>query len=161
MALAAVHGHIGRYRIVLRSLNDATVASDGWDPGQTNANADLAAKDQRTIGYLGDLNSGASAVSLPVLNRARIPQISPLSTAVGLTEGGPEAQPGEPQKYYPTMIRTFARVIPNDKVQAAVQVQRSSARPAAVTCSCSTTIRTTAATPPTPSRWRPSGPAST
>ena len=122
MALADVHGHVGRYTIVLRSLNDATVASHGWDPGQTNANADLAAKDQRTIGYVGDLNSGASAVSLPVLNRARIPQISPLSTAVGLTEGGPEAQPGEPQKYYPTMIRTFARVIPNDKVQAAVQV---------------------------------------
>jgi branched-chain amino acid transport system substrate-binding protein len=122
MALAAVHGHIGRFAISLRSLNDATVHSDGWDPGQTNANADVAADDQRTIGYLGDLNSGASAVSLPILNRARIPQISPLSTAVGLTEGGDEAQPGEPQKYYPTMIRTFARVVPNDRIQSTVQV---------------------------------------
>lgn len=122
MALAAVHGRIGRYTITLHALDDATVSSHGWDPGQTTANAGLVAKDPRSIGYVGDLNSGASAVSLPVLNRADIPQISPLSTAVGLTDSGPEASPGEPQKYYPTMTRTFARVIPNDIVQSAVQV---------------------------------------
>jgi branched-chain amino acid transport system substrate-binding protein len=122
MALAAVHGRIGRYRIVLRSLDDATRSSHGWNPGQTNTNATLAARDGRTIGYLGDLNSGASAVSLPVLNRARIPQISPLSTAVGLTQGGAEAQPGEPERYYPAITRTFARIVPDDTVQSAVQV---------------------------------------
>jgi branched-chain amino acid transport system substrate-binding protein len=122
LALAAVHGRVGRYTVTLHALNDATVASHGWDPGQTTANATLAAKDTRTIGYLGDLNSGASAVSIPILNRADIPQISPLSTAVGLTRGGPEASPGEPEKYYPAMRRTFARVVPNDRVQSAVQV---------------------------------------
>jgi branched-chain amino acid transport system substrate-binding protein len=31
--------------------------------------------------------------------------------------------PGEPQKYYPTGVRTFARVVPNDSVQAAAQVR--------------------------------------
>ena len=122
MALAQAHGRVGRYSISLRALDDATVKSHGWDPGQTNANAALAAKDTRTIGYLGDLNSGASAISLPILNRADIPQISPLSTAVGLTRGGPEAAPGEPEKYYPAMRRTFARVVPNDRVQSAVLV---------------------------------------
>ena len=135
MALAAVHGRVGRYPIVLRSLNDATHSSDGWDPGQTTVNATRAAGDMRTIGYLGDLNSGASAVSLPILNRAHIPQISPLSTAVGLTRGGPEASPGEPQKYYPAMTRTFARVVPNDVVQSAIQIalqQRAGCRRAYV-----------------------------
>ena len=122
MALAAVHGRVGRYTIVLRSLDDATRSSDGWDPGQTTVDATRAGRDARTIGYLGDLNSGASAVSLPILNRAHIPQISPLSTAVGLTRGGPEASPGEPQKYYPAMARTFARVVPSDLVQSAVQI---------------------------------------
>lgn len=122
MALAQAQGHVGDYTITLRARDDATVASHGWDPGQTTANATLAAKDTRTIGYLGDLNSGASAVSLPILNRADIPQISPLSTAVGLTRGGPEASPGEPEKYYPAMRRTFARVVPNDIVQSAVLV---------------------------------------
>lgn len=122
MALQAVGGRIGRYRIALRSLDDATVARDGADPGQASANARLAVRDPTTIGYVGDLNSGATAVAIPLLSQAGIPQISPASTAVGLTEGGNEASPGEPQKYYPTGLRTFARVIPNDSVQATAQV---------------------------------------
>jgi branched-chain amino acid transport system substrate-binding protein len=122
VALAAAHGRVGRYTITLRALSDATVASDGADPGRTSANAELADQDPRTIGYLGDLDSGATAISLPLLNRADIPQISPLSTALGLTRGGPQASPGEPEKYYPSGIRTFARVVPNDAVQSAVQV---------------------------------------
>jgi branched-chain amino acid transport system substrate-binding protein len=123
MALAAVGGRIGRYRIALRPLNDATVAAGGWDPGQTSANARLAILDRTTIAYLGDLNSGATAVSIPLLSRAGVPQVSPASTAVGLTRGGDEASPGEPQKYYPTGLRTFVRVIANDSVQAAVQAR--------------------------------------
>jgi branched-chain amino acid transport system substrate-binding protein len=123
LALDSVHGHIGRYRIALRELDDATPQSGAWDPGQTTLNVRQAITDPTTIGYLGEFNSGASAVSVPLLNRAGIPQISPSSTAVGLTKGGPEASPGEPEKYYPTGTRTFARVVPNDSVQAAVQVK--------------------------------------
>jgi branched-chain amino acid transport system substrate-binding protein len=123
MALAAVHGRVGRYRIVLRALDDATRGSRGWNPGQTDTIATRAARDARTIGYIGDLASGASAVSLPILNRAHIPQVSPLATAVGLTRGGAEASPGEPERYYPARTRTFARVVPNDSVQSAVQVR--------------------------------------
>jgi branched-chain amino acid transport system substrate-binding protein len=123
MALAAIGGRIGRYRIALRTLNDATAARGGWDPGQTSANARQAILDRTTIGYLGDLNSGATAVSIPLLSRAGVPQVSPASTAVGLTQGGDEASPGEPQKYYPTGLRTFVRVIANDSVQAAVQAR--------------------------------------
>ena len=128
LALSDVHGHIGRYHIVFRPLNDATPARGEWDPGQTTVNLRLVSRDATTIGYVGDLNSGASAVSIPVLNRLDIPQISPYSSAVGLTSAGPGASPGEPQKYYPTGIRTFARVIPSDLIQAEVQVtlQRSS-----------------------------------
>lgn len=127
MALAAVGGRIGRYRIVLHALDDATISSHGWDPGQTTINARAAILDPTTIGYVGDLNSGATAIALPLLSRAGVPQISPTSTAVGLTEASQGASPGEPQKYYPTNVRTFARVVPNDGVQAAVQVaiQRS------------------------------------
>ncbi len=123
MALDAAHRRVGSYRIVLRVVNDATVPSRGWDPGQTSANARRAVADPSTIGYIGEVNSGASAISIPLLNRAGIPQVSPSSTAVGLTTGGPEAAPGEPQKYYPSLTRTFARVVPNDAVQAAVQAR--------------------------------------
>lgn len=123
MALADVNGRIGKYRIVLKSLDDSTAKRGTWDPVQTTVNAHKAADDNSAIGYIGEFNSGASAISIPVLNRAGIPQISPTSTAVGLTSGAVGAAPGEPAKYYPTGIRTFARVIPSDAVEAAAQVR--------------------------------------
>ena len=123
LALAAAHGRVGSYRVELKQLDDATPQSQGWDPNQTTANARIAAQDPTTIGYLGDFNSGASAVSIPLLNRVGIPQISPGSTAVGLTTAGPGASPGEPEKYYPTGIRTFARVVPTDAGQAQALVR--------------------------------------
>jgi branched-chain amino acid transport system substrate-binding protein len=123
VALDQIGGRIGRYRILLQALDDSTVQRGEWDPGQTTLNARGAALDTTTIGYLGELNSGASAISIPILNRAGIPQVSPASSAVGLTTSGPGASPGEPQKYYPTGIRTFARVVPSDAVQAVAQVK--------------------------------------
>jgi branched-chain amino acid transport system substrate-binding protein len=123
LALAQVHNRIGRYRIAFVSLDDATVRRGAWDPGQTTRGARVAAADPTAIGYLGEVDSGASAISIPILNRAEIPQVSAASTAVGLTSSGPGASPGEPQKYYPTNIRTFARVVPNDSVQAVAQVR--------------------------------------
>jgi len=123
IALADAHDAVGHYRIVLHPLDDATVSSRGWNPGQTTVNARAAIKNPSTVGYIGDLNSGATAVAIPLLNRADMPQISPTSTAVGLTEGGLQAAPGEPQKYYPDKRRTFVRVIPSDRIQSGVQVQ--------------------------------------
>jgi branched-chain amino acid transport system substrate-binding protein len=123
LALAQVSGRIGKYQIVLKSLDDSTVQRGEWDPGQTTINARLAAQDKTTIGYIGEFNSGASAVSIPLLNRVGIAQISPASTAVGLTTNAAGASPGEPQKYYPTGTRTYARVVPNDAVQAVAQTR--------------------------------------
>ena len=123
LALDQMHSQIGEYRIALKVLDDATVARGGWDPGQTTINVRAAVLDPTTIGYVGDYNSGASAISIPPLNRAGIPQVSPTSAAVGLTSSTLGAQPGEPQKYYPTGIRTFARVVPNDRIQAIAQVR--------------------------------------
>jgi branched-chain amino acid transport system substrate-binding protein len=128
LALRMAHGHVGPYRITLKPVNDANIQTGTWDPGLTTANVHAAMLDRSLIGYIGDFNSGASAVSIPLLNRMGIPQISPTSSAVGLTQGGPEASPGEPAKYYPTGRRTFARVVPSDTVQAAVlaRLQRES-----------------------------------
>lgn len=123
MALAEAKARIGPYRVRLRVLDDSTLPSDGWDPNQTTLNARLAAQDPSAIGYVGDLNSGASAISIPILNRVGIPQVSPGSSAVGLTTTGPGAAPGEPQKYYPSGQRTFVRVVPTDAREAVALVQ--------------------------------------
>ncbi|MBV9804856.1 MAG: branched-chain amino acid ABC transporter substrate-binding protein [Solirubrobacterales bacterium] len=123
LALAQAHNRVGKYRLRLAVLDDATIARGGWDPGQTTVNARTAVLDPTTIAYLGEMNSGASAVSIPPLNRAGIPQVSPTSSAVGLTAATAVTFPGEPQKYYPTGVRTFVRVVPNDTIQAIAQVR--------------------------------------
>ena len=64
MALAAVRGRIGRYRIALRSLDDATVKAEGWDPGQTEINARLAIGGQPAQGMVV-LNSDGSFTYTP------------------------------------------------------------------------------------------------
>jgi branched-chain amino acid transport system substrate-binding protein len=102
------------------SLDDATPAEGKWEAGQVSSNARTAAQNKNTILYLGEFNSGATAVSLPILNRSGILQISPSNTAVGLTKKSPD--PAEPAKYYPTGKRTYGRVVPADNIQSAAQV---------------------------------------
>jgi branched-chain amino acid transport system substrate-binding protein len=123
LALTQIGSKLGRYRITLKELDDTIAPAAKWDPGQTSANAHQAAGDPTTIGYIGELNSAASAISLPILNQAEIPEISPANGAVGLTTSAPGTSPGEPAKYYPTGKRTYARVVPSDKVQAVAQAR--------------------------------------
>jgi branched-chain amino acid transport system substrate-binding protein len=123
IALEQARGRIGKYRIVVKPLDDSTPQRGQWDPGRTSENAHLATQDPTAIGYLGEFNSGASAVSIPLLNRLGIPQVSATNTAVGLTAGNAATAPGEPDKYYPTGVRTFVRIVPNDAVQAVAQVK--------------------------------------
>ena len=122
LALEEAGGKAGNFTINYVSLDDATAATGKWEPGQTSANARKAVGDDKAIAYLGEFNSGATAISLPITNEAGILQVSPSNTYVGLTraEG---ADKGEPQKYYPSGERTYGRVVPADHIQAAAQVQ--------------------------------------
>jgi branched-chain amino acid transport system substrate-binding protein len=121
LALEEAGGKVGKFTVKYVSLDDATAAAGKWDPAQTSSDARKAAQDKSTIAYLGEFNSGSSAISLPILNQANILQISPSNTYVGLTraEG---ADKGEPDKYYPAGKRTYGRVVPADHIQAAAQV---------------------------------------
>jgi branched-chain amino acid transport system substrate-binding protein len=116
LALEQAGGRAGAHSIRLVSLNDAT--KRGWDPGRVSANGRRAVVDDSAIAYLGEFNSGASSISMPILNEAGILQVSPSNGHAGLTrrEG---ALPGEPLKYQPAGVRTFGRVIPADHLQAA------------------------------------------
>jgi branched-chain amino acid transport system substrate-binding protein len=121
LALQEHGGKVGKYTIKYVSLDDSTAATGKWEPGATSSDARKAAQDKSTIAYLGEFNSGASAISIPITNEAGILQVSPSNTAVGLTrEQG--ADQGEPAKYYPTGKRTYGRVVPADHIQAAADV---------------------------------------
>src|SRR5215218_2096304 len=123
LALKNAGNKVGKLKIDYVSLDDSTAQNPGTaDEGQTAQNARKAVQDEKTIFYLGEFNSGGTKVSLPILNKANIPQISPSNTYVGLTTDKPGSEAGEPQKYYPAQKRTYARVVPADDIQAAALV---------------------------------------
>jgi branched-chain amino acid transport system substrate-binding protein len=119
LALKERGGKAGPFTIKYESLDDSTAQAGSWTPETTSANARKAAQDESTIGYIGEFNSGASAISIPILNEVPIPQISPANTGVGLTSDEPGADEGEPEKYYPTGVRHYLRVVPKDTIQGA------------------------------------------
>jgi branched-chain amino acid transport system substrate-binding protein len=123
LALKQKGGKCGDYTIKYTSLDDATAAAGQWEAGQTSANARKVAQDDKAIAYIGEFNSGASAISIPTTNEAGILHVSPSNTALGLTKGGAGAEPGEPDKYYPTGERNYGRVVPIDTIQGAAQAQ--------------------------------------
>jgi branched-chain amino acid transport system substrate-binding protein len=117
LALAERGGRAGGYRIRYVSLDDSTSSAGTWTPEATAANALRAARNRSAIAYIGEFNSGASAISIPILNEVPLPQISPSNAATGLTRDPPGADRGEPEKYYPTGRRHYVRIAPNDIVQ--------------------------------------------
>jgi branched-chain amino acid transport system substrate-binding protein len=119
LALEQAGGKAGDTTVKYQSLDDSTAQAGSWTPEATQANASKAAQDDSTAVYIGEFNSGASAISIPVLNEAGVPQISPANTYVGLTSDEPGSEPGEPDKFYPAGTRTYTRIVPKDTIQAA------------------------------------------
>jgi branched-chain amino acid transport system substrate-binding protein len=119
LALKQHGGKAGGFAIDYTSLDDSTAQAGAWTPEQTSANARKVAQDDAAVAYIGEFNSGASAISIPILNEVPIPQVSPANTAVGLTSDDPGADEGEPEKYYPSGQRHYLRIVPKDTIQGA------------------------------------------
>jgi branched-chain amino acid transport system substrate-binding protein len=119
LALSQANGKAGSFTVNYQSLDDSTAQAGKWDPNQTAANARKVATDPKAVYYIGEFNSGASEVSIPIINESGVAQVSPANTYVGLTTNEPGSAPGEPQKYYPTGKRTYLRIVPRDTIQAA------------------------------------------
>jgi branched-chain amino acid transport system substrate-binding protein len=123
LALKQRGNKAGDFKTNYISLDDATAAAGAWDPGATTSNARKVAQDKNAIALIGEFNSGASVLSIPIMNEAGILQVSPSNTRYGLTKGGAGAEKGEPDKYYPSGKRNYARVVPVDTIQAAALAQ--------------------------------------
>ncbi len=119
LALKESNNKAGNITVKYQSLDDSTAQAGTWTPESTSANARKVAQDDKAVAYIGEFNSGASAISMPILNEAGVPQISPANTAVGLTTNEPGADKGEPDKYYPTGTRHYLRIVPKDTIQGA------------------------------------------
>jgi branched-chain amino acid transport system substrate-binding protein len=116
----------GDHKIAYQSCDDATAQAAKWDSGKCSQNANAYAGNDKVIGVIGTFNSGCAAIEIPVLNQAPeggIAMMSPANTFVCLTEGGPGCEDTEPDKYYPTGNRNYARVVPHDAYQGAAMAE--------------------------------------
>lgn len=110
----------GNLTVSFESYNDAALTGkNAWDPDQVQKNAEKIVQDPDVVAVIGHYNSGAAKVSLPILNQANIVMVSPANTYPGLTKPG-KGEEGEPEKFYPTGKRNYARVVPADDLQGAV-----------------------------------------
>jgi branched-chain amino acid transport system substrate-binding protein len=115
LAIDERNGKAGDIKIEYESLDDATAQAGQWDAAKCAENAQSAAQDDQIIGWIGPFNSGCAAVEIPILNEAGLAMISPANTYTGLTKPTPDKS--EPDKYYPTGERNYARVIVTDVQQ--------------------------------------------
>src|SRR4051794_20261014 len=120
IAIDQAGAKVGKFKITYKRLDDSLASTGAADEGKASQNARQALADKTAVGYIGEYNSGISKVTIPLLNQGGIAQVSPANTYAGLTTNKvPGTDPGEPNKYYPSGKRTYARVVPIDTVQAA------------------------------------------
>src|SRR4051794_20569206 len=119
LALADAGGHAGGKRVRLVELDSSRPEGETWDPSVVQENAKRAADDPTAIAYIGELDEGASAISVPVTNDAGILQVSPADGFTGLTRTEPGSSVAmAPERYYPSGRRNFLRLVPSDFLQA-------------------------------------------
>jgi branched-chain amino acid transport system substrate-binding protein len=121
LALADARGRAGGRRVRLVELDSAGGEDGPWDPDAIEENARRAAEDESAIAYLGELDLGGSAVSVPVTNADGLLQVTPGDGLPSLTRTAPSG--GEtPVRYYPEGTRSLVRVVPHAGLQAQVLV---------------------------------------
>ena len=116
----------GDYNIGYQSCDDSTAQAGSWDSGKCSQNANAYAGNDKVIGVIGTFNSGCAAIIIPVLNQAPdggIAMISPANTLVCLTEASLACDKTQPDVYYPSGTRNYARVVAHDAYQGAADAE--------------------------------------
>jgi branched-chain amino acid transport system substrate-binding protein len=112
----------GSTNVAFQACDDSLKKTGEWDAGICRDNATEYAKNSDVIGVIGTYNSGCAAEIIPILNAAPgggVAMVSPGNTLVCLTETASTCKPNEPNVFYPSGTRNYARVVPNDASQGA------------------------------------------
>src|SRR5215510_5669328 len=121
--LEQVGGKAGNYKVALKKYDDSTAAKGAWDDATCKANGSDHVANTDEVAVMGTFNSGCAKLEAPVLNAAPdgpMLMVSHANTNVGLTKTW---DPGEPQKYFPTGTRSYARVVTTDDYQGAAMAK--------------------------------------
>jgi branched-chain amino acid transport system substrate-binding protein len=121
--LEQVGNKAGDYTIEFKAYDDSTAAKGGWDDATClkNANDHVAAENE--VAVMGTYNSGCAKIEAPILNNSpdgAMLMVSHANTNPGLTK---KWDAGEPEKYFPSGTRSYARVITTDDFQGAAAAQ--------------------------------------
>ena len=121
--LDQVNHKAGNYTIQLKTYDDSTAAKGAWDDAKCSANASAHVANTQEVAMMGTYNSGCAQLEIPVLNQdpsGPMLMVSHANTNPGLTKTW---APGDPDKYYPSGTRNYARVITTDDYQGQAAAQ--------------------------------------
>jgi branched-chain amino acid transport system substrate-binding protein len=111
-------GHkAGNYTIKLQTYDDSTAAKGAWDDAACAKNATDHVANEAEVAVMGTYNSGCAQIQVPTLNQdstGPMLMVSHANTYPGLSK--PWAT-GDPDKYFPTGTRNYARVVTTDDYQ--------------------------------------------
>jgi branched-chain amino acid transport system substrate-binding protein len=115
--LEQVGNKAGKFTIKFKSYDDSTAAKGAWDDATCAKNATDHVANTDEVAVMGTYNSGCAKIQVPVLNQdpdGPMLMVSHANTNPGLTKTW---DPGEPDKFYPTGARNYARVVTTDDFQ--------------------------------------------
>lgn len=115
--LDSVGGKAGNYNIKLQTYDDSTAAKGAWDDAACAKNATDHVANTSEVAVMGTYNSGCAQIEVPTLNQdstGPMLMVSHANTYPGLTKAW---STGDPDKYYPSGTRNFARTIATDDYQ--------------------------------------------
>ncbi len=107
----------GDYNITLKTYDDSTAAKGAWDDAACAKNATDHVANTNEVAVMGTFNSGCAKIEVPTLNQdstGPMLMVSHANTNPGLTKTW---DTGEPDKYFPTGVRNYARVVTTDDYQ--------------------------------------------
>ncbi len=107
----------GDYTVSLKTYDDSTAAKGAWDDAACAKNATDHVANTAEVAVMGTYNSGCAKIEVPTLNQdstGPMLMVSHANTNPGLTKPW---ETGEPEKYYPTGVRNYARVVATDDYQ--------------------------------------------
>ena len=121
--LDQIGNKVGNYTVQLKTYDDSTAAAGKWDQAQCTKNAQDHVANTNEVAVMGTYNSGCAKIIVPVLNQdpnGPMLMVSQANTNPGLTKTW---DPGEPDKYYPSGKRNYARVVTTDDNQGRAAAQ--------------------------------------